>query len=540
MSWESLKNQEREWIEQYCNETLSPEEFERFEVALESSSELRAALRQYLALDANLRQGSESLAEVESAWSPKESSKVSQFPTWMAIAAAAAVAFFIGIQATRLLSVGQSAPSTSNAQEVQAKGYAVVHGAVGTSADGIKTGDVLGAETLALTSGSARIDFFSGAQIYLEAPATLEIRSAWEAAIHSGRLRAKVPTAARGFVIESNGRRIVDLGTEFGVDANEEEVKVEVFTGKIELEDRELTQGQAVSLTRDGRTTPIRPGIEAFSGLFSISDGLTQSHRLSFQDWLQHSDATSRDERLIAYYPFIAKPDEGSDVVPSRVFPIDKERDGAVILAEWVDGRWGSLKGAMEFRRPGSRVRVNIPGEFQAYTFSCWARIDSLDRRYNALFLADSYQTGEPHWQIRNDGVLMFGVMVDHDAPEPDDYRQPHPWAGLSRNYYSPPFWDMTMSGQWLHLVSVYDPQNRTAAHYVNGKRLSEHPIEESYVPETLMIGNGEIGNWGDPNRNDPSYAIRNLNGRIDELAIYNAAFSAEEIEGLFRKGLSR
>jgi len=537
MNWESLNDQERQWVEGYCNETLSSEEFERFEAALERSAELRAALRQYLALDANLRQGSESLAEVESAWSPKGPTKVSYFPTWIAVAAAAAVAFFVGIQAPRLLPIGQGELLLSNADEVQAKGYAVVHGAVGTAANGIRRGDVLGAETLELASGSARIDFFSGAQIYLEAPATLEIRSAWEAAIHSGRLRAKVPTAARGFVIESNGRRIVDLGTEFGVDANAEEVKVEVFTGKIELEDRELTQGQAVSLTRDGATTSIAPGIEAFSGLFSISDGLNQSHRLSFQDWLQHSDATSRDDRLIAYFPFIAKPDESSDVAPSRLYPVDKERDGAVVMAEWVDGRWGSLKGALEFRRPGSRVRINIPGEFQAYTFSCWARIDSLDRRYNALFLADSYQSGEPHWQIRNDGVLMIGVMVDDQAPEPDDFHQQHPWAGLSRNYYSPPFWDMTMSGRWLHLVSVYDPVNRKATHYVDGELLSEHPIEEGYVPASLKIGNSEIGNWGDPNRSDPNYAIRNINGRIDELAIYQEALSSEEIAELYRKG---
>jgi hypothetical protein len=182
-------------------------------------------------------------------------------------------------------------------------------------------------------------------------------------------------------------------------------------------------------------------------------------------------------------------------------------------------------------------VRINIPGEFQAYTFSCWARIDSLDRRYNALFLADSYQSGEPHWQIRNDGVLMIGVMVDDQAPEPDDFHQQHPWAGLSRNYYSPPFWDMTMSGRWLHLVSVYDPVNRKATHYVDGELLSEHPIEEGYVPASLKIGNSEIGNWGDPNRSDPNYAIRNINGRIDELAIYQEALSSEEIAELYRKG---
>ncbi len=544
MNWNRLSDRDREWIEAYCNQTISAEAFAAFEAALAESPGLRAATRHYLALDSNLRQGSESLAEAATAWDAPEDSKGARFPVWVGMAAAAAVAFLVGLLATKALSlVTESAedPSLAN-KEVMANGYAVVHGVVGAvrqDEQSIRSGDILGAETLVLSEGSARIDFFSGAQVYLEGPAELEIRSAWAAAIHSGKLRAKVPTAARGFTIESNGRRIVDLGTEFGVDANDDEVKVEVFSGEIELEDRTLVQGEAVSLTPDGRTTSIRPGIGGFSGLFSILDGVNASHRLSFQEWLRHSDATRRDERLIAYFPFISKSENAPDIVPSHLFPLDEERDGAAILAEWVDGRWGSLKGAMEFRRPGSRVRVNVPGEFQAYTFSCWARIDSLDRRYNALFLADSYQTGEPHWQVRNDGKLMIGVMVDDQAPEPADRLETFPWAGLSRNYYSPSFWDMRKSGQWVHLVSVLDPANRRAAHYVDGELLSEHEIEDAYVPVKLAIGNAEIGNWGDPNRNDPAYGIRNLNGRIDELAIYDAALESSEIQALYHKGLS-
>lgn len=534
---------ERQWIEEYCNQTISRDEFARFEKALEGSPELRTALRQYLALDSNLRQGSESLADIESAWSPVQPEKVVRFPSWIGIAAAAAVAFLVGIGSDWVLSSSPEeidAVATSDFSiEATANGYAVVHGIIDAKTESgteISAGDILGSETISLVSGSARVDFFSGAQVYIEAPAKLEIRSAWEAAFHSGKLRAKVPPAARGFVIEANGRRIVDLGTEFGVDTSAEEVKVEVFSGKVELEDRELLKGDAVSLTPDGRTTPIQSNIGSFSNLFTMATGISDSANRSFANWTEYSDSFSCDSRLIAYYPFISKPVDRSDRVPSGLYPKNKELDGAVVLAEWVDGRWGGLKGAMEFRRPGSRVRVNIPGEFGAYTFSCWARIDSLDRQYNALFLADSYQTGEPHWQIRNDGVLMIGVMVDDQAPRPN---QPlgHSQFGRSRNYYSPPFWDMTKSGQWLHLVSIYDPSARKAAHYVNGEKISEQEIEKEYVTDRLRIGNAEIGNWGDPNRKDPSYAIRNLNGRIDELAIFDAALSEKEIKTLYEKG---
>ena len=114
------------------------------------------------------------------------------------------------------------------------------------------------------------------------------------------------------------------------------------------------------------------------------------------------------------------------------------------------------MKSALEFRRPGSRVRVNIPGEFQAFTFMCWVRIDSLDRWYNALFMGDGYETGEPHWQIRDDGKLMLSVMIDDSRPHPK-----WPKNRFHEVYLSEPIWDLSMSGQWMHLASVFDPMGR-------------------------------------------------------------------------------
>lgn len=551
MNNEQLSSQELKWIEDYCNQTITPEDFQRFEEALEASPTLRAYTRQYLALDSNLRQGEESIAEISSAWSPKrESKKVAAFPNWIPIAAAAAVAFTIGLLSNSMLKtepLNPIAASDSPLQEVKAKGYAVVHSLFDTSEESsanFRSGDVLGADTISLASGSARIDFFSGAQIYIEGPATLEIRSAWEAEFHSGKLRANVPPAARGFVIESNGRRIIDLGTEFGVDTTDDNVHLEVFTGKVELEDRELLKGQAVSLTKDGQTNVVDTKPDSFSNLFAVSNSFANSTKQAFDNWQKHSQELSRDPRLIAYYPFTEKSEEQPDRVSSQSYPVDKELDGAVVMAEWADSRWGNLKSAMEFRRPGSRIRVNIPGEFEALTFSCWARIDSLDRKYSALFLSDSYQNGEPHWQIRNDGEMMIGFMVDETRPQPaletPEFMKTYEGPNAARNYNSPAFWDISMSGQWLHLASTYNPAERKVMHFVNGEKLSEQTIEDPYFIEKLRIGNAEIGNWGQPFRKDPEFAIRNLNGRIDELAIFNNALSPQEIQELFENGQSK
>jgi hypothetical protein len=44
------------------------------------------------------------------------------------------------------------------------------------------------------------------------------------------------------------------------------------------------------------------------------------------------------------------------------------------------------------------------------------------------------------------------------------------------------------------------------------------------------------MGNWGLPTPNHES-PIRNLNGALDEFAIYRAALSAEEIRSHFENG---
>ncbi len=95
-------------------------------------------------------------------------------PRWAAIAAAAAVAFLIGISSDRILH--SNTPSSdlvaTTPTEVTATGYAVLQGlinATGSTAEfDYRAGDVLSAEIFDIASSTARIDFFSGAQIYLE------------------------------------------------------------------------------------------------------------------------------------------------------------------------------------------------------------------------------------------------------------------------------------------------------------------------------------------------------------------------------------
>lgn len=96
------------------------------------------------------------------------------------------------------------------------------------------------------------------------------------------------------------------------------------------------------------------------------------------------------------------------------------------------------------------------------------------------------------------------------------------------------------MSGRWMHLASVFDSENRQVSHYVGGERISREPIEDDFLVDTLRIGNAELGNWGQPFREDPTFAIRNLNGRMDEIAVFKAALGDGEITGLYERSRAR
>lgn len=461
--------------------------------------------------------------------------------TWTrALAIAASIAFFaIAIRWAYLeLETDAEVAQQGNTGEVMidqeptSRGIALVTRLVDATWDdsrsAVEVGDALTPQRLNLKSGYAQIEFFCGASVVLEGPAELELISSTSASFMSGRLRAQVPPAARGFEINVDGMKVVDLGTEFGVSVSPEGSDVQVFDGEVELH----RSNQKTQLVRAGQgyahesgslsETQIAP--DDYVDLAALDDHARNQTDSRFSGWREYSRQLREDDRLIAYYA-VDQTDRWQRKLQSSMIPENRELDGAIVGAQRVAGRWPG-KGALEFKHPGDRVRVNIPGEFGSLTFACWVKIDSLDRWYNSLFLTDNYQRGEPHWQILDTGQLFFSVRVSRQQGGPQ-----HKVA------LSPPFWNPTLSGKWLHLATAYDVDSKTTTHYLNGKLLSRESIPDHQLVETTRIGMASIGNWSVPTKPDEHFAIRNLNGCIDEFTIFSAALTADEIAEIYELG---
>jgi ferric-dicitrate binding protein FerR (iron transport regulator) len=112
---------------------------------------------------------------------------------------------------------------------------------------------------LQLAGGLAHLRFAQGAEVSLEAPADLELVSASRCVLHSGRLVAKVPPQAIGFVVETREAILRDLGTEFGVSVSGSgTADVQVFDGLVDVEPRpagttrRITAGHGLQIDRSG------------------------------------------------------------------------------------------------------------------------------------------------------------------------------------------------------------------------------------------------------------------------------------------------
>lgn len=524
-------------ISAWLDGSMQPDDFKRFQELLRTSAELRKRLRHEVNLDMVLREhasvdsglrawnegGSSSVVVVEKGWrNPRR---------WMAVAATLAV---LGVGATALLLQPDGA---LHRVEEMTRGSAILTRTANARWEGSvqpRQGDTLRAGSLKLAEGVAQIEFFSGATLLVEEGSEIEIKSPWEVVCHTGKVRALVPPPAQGFKIQTPDMELVDLGTEFGVhvDPADNSAEVHVFNGEVEAYPKNmklisLKGGQG--LRKDGTSvselSEVRPDkfvcLERMESLCNDCD----SSRL--EEWKQWKKSNKTDERLIAYYAFQRscnwERSAGNDIKLKN----SSLCTGGIVGARWTQGRWEG-KDALEFKRPGDRVRLRLDGSYNALTFVCWVKVDGLDRKYNALLLTDGYEAGEPHWQILEDGRLMFSIShsdIAHDE-DPD----------AESVFYSPVVFNRSNLGRWHQLAVTYDSENAEVVSYFDGKEISREKARVRPQRKLVVYGASEIGNWGLP-AVGTEFPIRNFNGCMDEFLIYQTALSSTEIANLYEAG---
>jgi hypothetical protein len=388
----------------------------------------------------------------------------------------------------------------------------------------LRVGSALEPGWLRLEAGLAQVIFYSGARVVIAGPTELQLISPTEAVCPAGRLLAEVPQAARGFHVKTAQINVVDRGTAFGIDATRGQTEVHVFKGEVEFSARNLAKqslGEGRAAVVQGSAPPrlMAASAETFAPMFEFQQRSLASEAIRYDQWRLASAQLNQDPSLVVHFDFENLSD--SDWTLRNAAERNRSvQDATIVGCQRGEGRWRE-KQALELQSVNDRVRLAVPGDFQALTLSAWVCVKGLDRQFNSLFMSDGFDPGTIHWLIRNDGVLGLTVFG--------------PGSGKFQILASPPVITLDKLGMWMHLAAVLDGKAWQVVHYVNGYPVARQALK---LGPPFRLGPAELGNWdarGGPNP-APSL-IRNLSGSLDEFEIFSRALSEAEIRELYLKG---
>lgn len=407
-----------------------------------------------------------------------------------AFAAAAVIALGVGVWFVASSPTPPKEIRTSNAPRVAM--LTDTQNAVFADADGSAASFALGGDLPAgpirLASGKAQVMLASGAVVDLSGPGEIDLREDNSLLLRRGRLVAEVPVTAHGFtVVMDSGARIVDLGTEFGVQAMNRNTAIEVFKGKVLVEfgdqKQTLSVGQSVRLG-DGAIQAVDPADSAFA-----------EYR-SYRRWMRLGRVLQQDAGALMYESF----------TPGQLL------GDPIGAPQWAPGRFAD-KPALKTDGVDDALAIHVPGDFDQMTIALWVNVTALNHTLNDLLAADG--TTGIHLHLTRDGRLTCARLgVD----------RMHTGVLINRADF----------GQWVHLAVVADHGAGELRVYRNGQLV--HTQKTNPDPEPIHIGAARLGNW-----NPLDYAggdrARGLAARLDELVILARAASPETIRQLYEAG---
>ncbi len=213
-------------------------------------------------------------------------------------------------------------------------------------------------EPLELAAGDVEMRLENDVRAILHGPARMRLHSAEVVELDAGSLSVTLPRAVRQFEVLTPTARIIDLGTQFAVEASAAQTELHVLAGRVRVEPRHhasqaqvVTAGQAVQIGAEGKqlVSSVNYDAEQFITALPIAAGdlpVTAGLRL----WLDATDETTLE--MI-----------GNEVVQWR----DKSGGGNHASAVWAKKRptykATALGGrpALAFNRDQLRIEGGLP-----------------------------------------------------------------------------------------------------------------------------------------------------------------------------------
>ncbi len=414
-------------------------------------------------------------------------------------------------------------------------------------------------EELTLAQGYARLELAGGAQVVVEAPARFRIESAGRLVLATGRLSAQVPPRAKGFTVRAGAVDVVDLGTEFGVDArNAAATRVQVFDGQVYVAPAAIAQpgarqsskatttmpttaatartqlisaGAACVVDAAGTVAPVpfEPAPsepEPFVRVGQFDAWTNASADAPAKRWRAYAERTARDPGLALFYRF-----DGDDRAAGRLRNHASSTAGRYHLPLGAAG--GHAPAWAEGRFPGAASLDFSPAAEQRLLLSDFPIAPARRITLTAWVFA---RTGAPFatiaksWGATKLGQFHFGLTADGADQGVDLYEGKYAYATVREGASSP-----LPTGRWTHVAFVAD--GTVLRLYRDGREVASRPSAgPTPNPEIRSLGIGFKP--GDDGVNPADAGMAGYwDGRLGELALYHRALSGDEIRHAYEAG---
>ncbi|MCM8533967.1 MAG: LamG domain-containing protein [Lentisphaeraceae bacterium] len=481
-----------ELINKYCNGSISDEESKALEDALLNNPDLRKQYYSFMTLDAGLRELSESTLDLE--LDVKTKSPKNLHPSlWILISTLGIILAFFLFRTEQDLQNSISLGSYINLDTPN------------------QSNDLIQSKPIKFTDGIYQITLHSGTKLLLEAPSEFQFIDSATMKLKHGQALVTIPNNSQGLFIQVNNYTMSSFGANYSLSVNmHNSGKVFVNQGNINFRNQNKT---LKSLNSQEGLSWQSKNISALDSLplETLTKARQKNQIVKLKNWQEYTKSFKSDDTFLLYYDF--ENINETNLLNKGRYQWDA-LNGTITKCEKSNGRWPNNT-AMSFNNIGSKIRLNVPGQYKDITFSCWLKINRFDRWLSSLFLTDHFNENEVHWQISDIGEMVLGSQTNG-------------------NTFSPSVISKRDINRWIHLVSVYDSHNLQIRHYIDGKEVHNRSIHKAYP---IKLGKSEIGNWSsNPNVGHP---IRSLNGAIDDFMIFSRALSSEEVQEMFSAGSS-
>jgi hypothetical protein len=400
-------------------------------------------------------------------------------------------------------------------------------------------------EPLRIESGTMELDLNAGTKLVVEGPADWSVDGKNSVSLRAGKLLATVPTQAVGFSVKTPTAKIVDLGTEFGVEVdNSQNTDVYVLKGEVLAEppgqavaknqEVRLSAGRAIRLTTSGeviqRTESESTAIATtFSNLFRKKESGAHDESAKSPG---HGDQRAH-ARLLSLFPFDGSP---TNFVVGAADGTLEGGDGPNPLPRYVAGKIGA-KG-LDFDGVDDRVNATIYGYPKA---SLQGRPSNGLEKGSAAFWIKTTESKEGYVLSNFEGNTAFSLIANYgNAPgQLLVYLRTSSLSILQMHLAEPE--NVWRNGEWHHVVMTWNVTTGAAgtgngAFWIDGmpkpvsfmfNNITSNIKFDPWTSQSVLIGagsqNGATGHF--------------VSGSLDDFGIWNDQLGGLEVKALYNLG---